>query len=295
MAGEISRQELKVLKRDAAIRAKEEEFEKKRKEEEERKRTQLQELRIQFEAQETAKVQEQLKFLEKQAQARAQRKTRIEQLNQKREAKIERKHEAWLQKANSEILDIKADQEAYLEELEKRWEDARTAKREKEQSQRNKKTNEKDKREELDMSREEMETERTTARELRGIYKADVLKTEATEELESFILNPYPVPLKQVLAGKLRPVPTVTQLLAAFKDQKEDLKELEEQDVPTRALLRNQSLFQYVREIQLKAESERIKPPEPQMADLGRSRNRSVSPKNKFRGGAGGTMRGTRS
>jgi len=171
-------------------------------------------------------------------------------------------------------------------------ENARDAKREREQGNRDKKTADKDKREELDMYREEAESNRKSQRELRGIYKADLLKTEATEELESFILNPYPVPLKQVLAGKLRPVPTVTQLLAAYKDQKEELKELEEQDIPTRALLRNQSLFQYVRDIQLKAEAERIKPPEPQMADLGRSRNRSTSPKNKFR--QTGTMRSTR-
>lgn len=290
---EISREELKALKRQAAIRAKEEEFERRRKDEEERKRIQLQELKEEFEAQARHKVEERLKFLEKQAQARAQRKARIEALNEKREAKIAKRNELWLQKANAEIQDIIADHDAENERLEQALEDARNRKLEKEETIRDRKREEKDKREELEMYREEAESERRTQRELRGIYKADVLKTEATEELESFILNPYPVPLKQVLAGKLRPVPTVTELLAAYKDQKEELKELEEQDIPTRALLRNQSLFQYVRDIQLKAESERIKPPEPKLADLGRSRNRSTSPKNKFRSG-GGTMRGTR-
>lgn len=58
----------------------------------------------------------------------------------------------------------------------------------------------------------------------------------------SFIQNPYPVPLKQVLAGRLRPVPTagqlnrifivlmisqrpskVTELLAAYKVAQRDL------------------------------------------------------------------------
>jgi len=283
---------LKALKRQAAIRAKEDEFERRRQEEEERKRSQLEDLKREYEEQEKRKVDERLKFLEKQAQARAQRKARIEALNEKREAKIAKRNELWLQTANSEIQDIIGEQEAENERLEQALENARDAKREREQGNRDKKTADKDKREELDMYREEAESNRKSQRELRGIYKADLLKTEATEELESFILNPYPVPLKQVLAGKLRPVPTVTQLLAAYKDQKEELKELEEQDIPTRALLRNQSLFQYVRDIQLKAEAERIKPPEPQMADLGRSRNRSTSPKNKFR--QTGTMRSTR-
>lgn len=292
---EISREELKALKRQAAIRAKEDEFEKKRKEEEERKRVQLEQLKQEFEAQEKHKVEERLKFLEKQAQARAQRKAKTETLNEKRQTKNAERNEVWLQKANAEIQDIKAEQEAENERLAQALEVARQDKREREQAERDKKQENKDKREELDMFREENESNRKSQRELRGIYKADLLKTEATEELESFILNPYPVPLKQVLAGKLRPVPTVTELLAAYKDQKEELKELEEQDIPTRALLRNQSLFQYVRDIQLKAEAERIKPPEPQMADLGRSRNRGASPKNKFRQTREGTMRSTRS
>jgi len=293
---EISREELKALKRQAAIRAKEDEFERKRKTEEERKRVQLEQLKQEFETQEKRKVEERLKFLEKQAQARAQRKAKTEALNGKRETKIEKRNEVWLQKANAEIQDIIAEHEAENERLQQALEVARQDKRDREQAERDKTQEHKDKREELDMYREENESNRKSQRELRGIYKADVLKTEATEELESFILNPYPVPLKQVLAGKLRPVPTVTELLAAYKDQKEELKELEEQDIPTRALLRNQSLFQYVRDIQLKAEAERIKPPEPQMADLGRSRNRGgASPKNKFRQTREGTMRSTRS
>lgn len=294
MPEEISREELKALKRQAAIRAKEDEFERRRKEEEERKRVQLEQLRVDFEAQEKAKVAERLKFLEKQAQARAQRKAKTEALNKKREERIAAKNEAWLQNANKEIQDIIAEQEAEDERLEQALEEARDQKREKEQARRDKVTAEKDARDESDIWREEAEGERKTQRELRGIYTVDQLKTEATEELESFILNPYPVPLKQVLAGRLRPVPTVTELLAAYKDQKEELEDLEAQDIPTRALLRNQSVFQYVRDIQLKAEAERMKPPEPQMADLGRSRNRSPSPKNsKFRSSQG-NFRGTR-
>lgn len=291
---EVSREELKQLKRQAAIRAKEEDFEKNRKEEEERKRKQLQDLKEEYEAQEKKKVDDRLKFLKSAAEKRTLKKEKMKQLSEKRESKIQSRNEVWLQTENEKIKQIKIDLEEENAIVAENLEEARERKREKEQVIRDRKTTELNKREELDISRMEKESERVTQRELRGIYKADVLKTEATEELESFILNPYPVPLKQVLAGKLRPVPTVTELLAAFKDQKEELKELQEQDIPTRALLRNQSLFQYVRDIQLKAESERIKPPEPQMADLGRSRNRGgQSPKSKFRG-TGGAMRGTR-
>ena len=53
----------------------------------------------------------------------------------------------------------------------------------------------------------------------------------------------------QVLAGRLRPVPTMTTLLAAHKDQREELDALERSDIPMRALLRKQTLFQYVRDI----------------------------------------------
>jgi len=296
MDQEISREELKTLKRQAAIRAREEEFEKKRKEEEEKKRQQLEQLKAEFEAQEKEKVEQRLAFLKKQAEARTQRKAKTEALNQKRERIIQRKEEAWLQRANERVLEIKEEKALDDEQYENNQEAARERKREAEQAVRDEKEERKMRWEELEIKRAEGQEQLRQQRELRGIFKADQLKTEATNELESFILNPYPVPLKQVLAGKLRPVPTVTELLAAYKDQKEDLQELEEQDIPTRALLRNQSVFQYVRDIQLKAEADRIKPPEPQMADLGRSRNRSSgSPKNtnsNFR--RTGNARGTR-
>lgn len=297
MPEDISREELKQLKRQAAIRAKEEEYEQKRRQEEERKKNLLEQLSQEREAEEKRKVEERLAGFERQAAVRAQRKARTEKLNARREERIRLKQEAWLQKSNTEIQAIIAEQDAEEERVEHALEEARERKREREQGQRDKVNLEKARREELEQRREEAENNRKAQREVRAIYRVDQLKTEATEELESFILNPYPVPLKQVLAGRMRPVPTVTELLAAYKDQKEDLKELEDQDIPTRALLRNQSLFQYVRDIQLKAESERIKPPEPQMADLGRSRNRSSSPRSppkstKFRGT--GSMRTTR-
>jgi len=221
-------------------------------------------------------------------------------LNQKREDKIAAKQQAWVTRNQQEIKDIVAEQEAEDARLEEALEVARELKREREQAIRDQKQAVKDQHEELEMKRVENNEAAEAKRHLRGIYQVDKLKTEATEELESFILNPYPVPLKQVLAGRMRPVPTVTELLAAYKDQKEELQELMDQDIPTRAMLRNQTLFQYVRDIQLKAEAVRITPPQPQMVDLGRSRNRTSSPRkgssspkgNRLRGAA--SMRSTR-
>lgn len=276
---EISREELKALKRQAAIRAREEDIARKRKEDEERKKRELEQMKREFEEQERLQVEERLRFLEKQAAARAQRKARTEKLNQKREEKINARREAWLAKANESIFQICAEQDAEDERLELALEEARERKRAKEQRIRDIKGEAKARNEELEALRIEANNRRAQERELRGLDTVDRLKTEATDELESFILNPYPVPLKQVLAGRMRPVPTVTELLAALKDQKEELKELEEQDIATRAMLRNQTLFQYVRDIQLKAEATRIKPPMPQQADLGRSRNRASSPR----------------
>jgi len=131
--------------------------------------------------------------------------------------------------------------------------------------------------EELDMLREEKEQERGHARYLKMIFNVDGLKSEAQTELESFLQHPAPVPLKQVLAGRLRPVPKVTELLAAYKDQREDIDDLAQQDVQMRATLRNQSLFSYIKDIQMKAEAERVRPPEPVPGDMGRSKGKSSS------------------
>lgn len=139
--------------------------------------------------------------------------------------------------------------------------------------------------EELDMARAEADLERSKRRDLKAINRVDALKMEARDELESFIQNPYPVPLKQVLAGRLRPVPTVSELLAAYKDQREELEFLEKEDIPMRAQLCNQSIFQYVRDIQLKAEAERMRPPEPVAGDLlrtvGKKKQAPTSPVNR--------------
>jgi len=71
---------------------------------------------------------------------------------------------------------------------------------------------------------------------------------------------------------------------------REDMVDLEEQDIPMRAQLRNQSIFIYARDIQLKAEENRVRPPEPVAGDLGRRANVATK---KGRGSPKSTMRGT--
>jgi len=133
-------------------------------------------------------------------------------------------------------------------------------------------------REDLETQRDEKETDRVTMRLVRELSRVDNIKAACEEELRSFLNNPAPVPLKQVLAGRLRPVPTVTTLLAAHKDQREELEELEKSDIPMQALVSKTTVFNYIRESKARAEEARIKPPEPVVGDMGRG-SRSKSPK----------------
>merc|ERR1711920_583966 len=178
--------------------------------------------------------------------------------------------------AVAEILDKKAKED---EEVEQNQEEARERKRIREEQKKQEIREQQERQAELDMYRDEKNAERHTQRELREVHKVDKIKTEATEELESFIMHPYPVPLRQVLAGTRRPVPKVTELLACYKDQREDIKDLEDQDIPMRAQIRNTSIFSYVREIQMEAEQNRLKPPEPIPSDIQRGGLPKPSPK----------------
>merc|ERR1719498_719573 len=157
--------------------------------------------------------------------------------------------------------------------------DARARKQERKDAARQAYLEKKTYREDLDVQRSEKWAEAETMRVVRELSRVDEIKAACEEELRSFLNNPAPVPLKQVLAGRFRPVPNVTTLLAAHKDQREELKELELSDIPMRALLRKQTLFQYIRDIKEKAEAERIKPPEPVVGDMGRGSRRAKSPK----------------
>jgi len=225
-------------------------------------------LREEYEAHKEKREQERLSLLKKQTELRARKKAENDRLNSLRENNIDKRHKAWRARADAEIKALRNDQKLEQVRLEEAIAAARQRKADRQEAKRKEKNDKQSKEEEAEMSRAEAEIERSKRRDLRAINRVDQLKMEARDELESFIQNPYPVPLKQVLAGRLRPVPTVTELLAAYKDQREDLEQLEKEDIPMRAQLCNQSIFQYVRDIQMKAEAERMRPPEPVAGDL---------------------------
>mmetsp|Transcript_17845 Transcript_17845/g.31251 ORF Transcript_17845/g.31251 Transcript_17845/m.31251 type:complete len:297 (+) Transcript_17845:69-959(+) len=270
-ADDMDEEMLKKLKREAAIRSKEEDFERRKKAEEKKKRQQLQELREEYENKLVRREQERLAMLKKQTELRARKKAENDRLNNLREKNMEKKHKAWKARADQEIQAVIEEQVVEEERLEEAIQEARARKAEREEEKRAQARDKQSRKEEQDMMRSEKDQERQRKRDLRNLNRVDALKIEARDELESFIQNPFPVPLKQVLAGRLRPVPKVTELLAAYKDQREDLEQLEAQDIPMRAQLRNQSIFQYVRDIQLKAEADRMRPPEPVAGDLMRT------------------------
>jgi len=219
-----------------------------------------------------------MQFLANRAKQRSDKKAKIKKLNDKRDENIAKREAAWFKRATKTVADLKEEHEDYLDGVDQAMADARGRKQEAKDAARQAYLDQKTIREDLEIQREEKEAERTTMRLVRELSRVDEIKSACEEELRSFLNNPAPVPLKQVLAGRLRPVPPVTTLLAAHKDQREELKELELSDIPMRALLRKKTLFAYIREIKEKAESERIKPPEPVVGDMGRG-SRSKSPK----------------
>lgn len=281
-------EDIKTLKRQAAIRAREAEFEEKRKAEEEKKRHQLALLKEEYETQHIKREQDRLAFLKKQAELRAEKAREVERMNALREKKIEKKFAAWKDRANNEIQELLEHHDEEEEKVAQATEDARHRKALKIEAIKLKQKEKEAAWAESQQKRQDANDWAHTQRELNEISKVDQLKSEALEELETFVLNPYPIPLKQVVAGRLRPVPKVTELLASYKDMREDLVDLEEQDIPMRAQLRNQSIFIYARDIQLKAEENRVRPPEPVAGDLGRRANAATkkggrSPKSTMR------------
>jgi len=300
-----SEEEIRAAKREHAIREREKEFSKKREEDEKRKKDDVLNARRELEEKDAREQQRTMAFLQNRAKQRADKKLKAQKLNEKREAKHALDEAAWLKKANKSIFDLKQEHENYLDGVDEAMGDARQRKQDKKDADRQAYLDNKTYREDLEIQREDKEAERSTMRLVRELARVDEIKSACEEELRSFLNNPAPVPLKQVLAGRLRPVPNTTTLLSAHKDQREELKELELSDIPMRALLRKQTLFQYIRDIKEKAEQERIKPPEPVVGDMGRgsrskSPKRSTSPKSttgsfkKSSPKGGGNMRSTR-
>lgn len=277
---QLDDEEVRKLKREAAIRQKEEEFDRRRLEDEEKKRGELERLKKEYEEGEAKRRADKVAALQKQAKVRAQRHLNNETLNQKRDKNIKKREEVWKKDANLSVLKLVKDKEAWDERVEERLDQARARKAAKENEERVRKQETALAQEELDEKRDTAIPEKLLQWTIREALRTDNIKEEAQQELLSFIQNPFPVPLKQVLCGRLRPVPSVTELLASHKDACEEFEDLKGQDFEMRAVLRNQSLFQYVHDIQAAAEENRIRPPEPVAGDLMKKSNKAPkSPK----------------
>lgn len=280
MQGGFDEEEVRRLKREAAIRQKEEEFKKRRQNEEERKRKELERMKVEFEEAEQKKREEKMSGLQKQARIRAERKENDDRLDGRRDKHIRQREDVWRKDTIESILTIVRTKEEEDEKVEQRLMDARRRKQGKEQAAREAKIEAMLIQEELDEKRDDAIADKLTKWKIREALRTDQIKEESQAELLSFIQTPAPVPLKQVLCGRTRPVPSVTELLAAYKDAKEEFEDLQAQDFEMRAVLRNQSLFQYVQDIQKAADATRVKPPEPAVTDLMKKSTRSPrSPK----------------
>lgn len=263
-------QEMRNMKREAAIRQREDDYDRKKELEKERKQEKLEEMKQAYDKMLEDRATQAATFMKKQAEARAAKKAENERLNKKRERNIAAREKQWREKTNKELQQLREDHNDYLNTMNEKLDGAKQRNHEKAEDERNRKLAMSEVQYELDAKRDEKINKRATDRDVREIQRVDAIKVEADTELHSFIQNPCPVPLKQVIAGRTRPVPRVTELYAALRDQREDLEDLENQDIPMRAELRNQSIFQYVREMEKQSEALNIRPPEPQASDLGR-------------------------
>jgi hypothetical protein len=261
--GAMDEEEMKRLRRDAAIRAREQDFKRQQEEKEEAKKNELERLKQEYAMREERRLEERLALLRKQAEVRAQKQAEADRLVRKRNAAIEKREQSWKERANSKIQTILDEKEEEDMRIADNQQKARDRKAETEDKQHRAKLEEHGRLWQLDQKRQQNILAKEAVRRQKDMMRVDTLKAEAHEELQSFIENPFPVPLKQVLAGRIRPVPGVSELLSVYKDQREMLKELGQRDVSMVAVLNNQNLFQCVRDIQMEAEGLNVRPPEP--------------------------------
>lgn len=243
-------------------------------------------------------VERQLNSAKAHTRQRAAKKAEQERLENMRTGNIERLNKEWLTRETKSILQEKQKAIAKMEEEEEYYEAARARKHAVAEEMLQERIEIIRYNAELEGKRAEIIEERNTQRDIKEIHRIDTIKNEAREELQSFIINPAPVPLKQVLTGRVRPVPRVTELLAAHKDQREDLELLKNADISLLAEIDGTSLFLYVQKLRQRAEGDRIRPPEPTDGDLGRSKVKSRkpgSPKGPPKGRKTGTLSPTSS
>lgn len=260
-----SAEEQVELKREYAIRQREAEMKKKQDEEQEKKNAIKQQ-----KVREEEKLREQRQMEVQQGYSKQQMMKRTAQMENEyrercREAQITKKRNAWLTRQNQQIQEM-------LDEYQVEEDDLLDKKMEAKERKNRLRHEEMDKRlfmvhqaKNIEQQREAKELEREEDRKEKSIHRIDTLKAELDAEIDEYIEHPTHIPLKQALCGGLRSVPTVTALLAALRDQREDLNDLKATNLEQRAKALGKPLFHMVRQMKEGHENARIKPPEPEV------------------------------
>jgi hypothetical protein len=274
-------------KREYAIRQREMEMKRKQEEEMEKKKQALDEKKRKEEREKAERSEE-----TKQQYSKTQMKKRALQMENEyrdrcREAAITKKRNNWLTKENSQIQGMLEDYYIEEEELQERRLEAKERKNLVAREELEKKIFFLNAQKARERQREVNETERADARKERAIHRIDELKLVLDEELDAYIEHPTHIPLKQAFCNQTRPVPSTTLLLAATKDQEEDLADLKATNLEERAKALKKSLFIYVQELKEGHERMRLKPPEPEI-DEKRSKAKAMMSPNTTKGSSTG-------
>lgn len=252
-------------KREYAIRQREEQMKQQQQEELEKKKVQMDEKKRKEEYNKNQRAKEQADSYSK-----TQMKKRAHQMENEfrekcREANITKKRNNWLQKENERMQEMLADYYADDEELHERLLEAKERKNMQAKEDMEKRLLFREAEKRRNEQRATKEKEREEHRKEREIQRIDELKLQLDEELDQYIEHPTHIPLKQALCGGLRPVPTVTQLLAAMRDMEEDLQDVKATVLEDRARSLKKPLFTYVTELKETHSKNRLKPPEPEI------------------------------
>jgi hypothetical protein len=273
----VSEEEQLEYKREYAIRRREEEMKRKQDEELERKKQAMDEKKRREEREKNERMNESSENYSK-----SQKKKRAAQMENEyrercREAAITKKRNNWLTKTNGLIQGMLEDYYAEEEELQERKLEAKERKNILAREALEKRNLILNAQKQRTAQRDSKETERAEARKEKAITRIDVLKAELDDEIDQYIEHPTHIPLKQALCGGLRPVPKVTQLLAAMRDQEEDLADLKATILEDRAKSLKKSLFSFVQDIKEGHEKTRLKPPEPEIDEKRARQKQSMS------------------
>lgn len=133
----------------------------------------------------------------------------------------------------------------------------------------------------LETQREMIFSSKEQMRKEKELMRIEKLKAEQRAELEEAMYSQSSIPLKSTLVASLAATPTVSQLLCAFKDQKEEYEDLKGCDLETRAKHKGIPLFQDAKNIKEAMDASRLKPPEPIPTDgpgLGASKKKTTQP-----------------